>query len=141
MTSPCIFCEIVAGRAPASVVGENSAALAFLTIEPLRDGHALVIPRRHVVEYPSARSEELAAIFDLGAEVARRQRRHLGSEGESLFLSSGPAGEQGVGHLHLHVVPRVADDGIDLTRWWQSTLRRASAAALATTARRLSGNA
>lgn len=47
----CIFCEIVAGRALASRVAENSLSIAFLTIGPLREGHSLVIPKRHAVEF------------------------------------------------------------------------------------------
>lgn len=114
-TAPCIFCEIVAGRAPAARIAENSLSIAFLTIGPLREGHSLVIPRRHAVELTDAISEELAAMFQLGAEIARRQRRFLGSQGETLFLASGNAGEQSVFHLHLHVVPRIAGDALDLT--------------------------
>src|SRR5262245_26601710 len=106
----CVFCDIVAGRAPVSLVAENSSSMAFLTLGPLRVGRSLVIPKRHAVEFPDAAPEELAAVFQLGAEVARRQRSLLGSRGETLFLASGSAGEQSVFHLHLHVVPRTDSD-------------------------------
>jgi histidine triad (HIT) family protein len=122
----CIFCEIVAGRAPASLLAENSLSIAFLTIGPIREGHTLVIPKRHAVEFTEATPEELAAVFQLGAEIARRQRRFLGSEGETLFLASGIAGEQSVFHLHLHVVPRAESDEIDLTSWWGARVRKTS---------------
>jgi histidine triad (HIT) family protein len=98
--------------------------LAFLTIGPLREGHALVIPKRHAVELPDARPEELAAVLEVGAEVARRQRRALGSTGENLFLASGLAGEQSVFHLHLHVVPRHDSDGVALASWWETKMQR-----------------
>ena len=129
-TGTCVFCEIVAGRAAASKVGENDLSLAFLTIGPIREGHALVVPKRHAVEYPDLSPEELAAVFQLGAQVARRQRRSLGSQGETLFLASGDAGEQSVFHLHLHVVPRAPSDGLDLTSWWVRRVLKPSRAEL-----------
>lgn len=139
MGESCVFCEIVAGTSPYSRLAESAHALAFLTIGPLREGHALVVPKRHVVEYPEASASELAAIFELGAEVARRQRNALGSTGETLFLASGLAGEQSVFHLHLHVVPRHEGDGIDLTSWWEQRLQKPARAALEATAAWMSG--
>ena len=124
MPQRCVFCEIVARRSPVSLVAESAEALAFLTIGPLGDGHALVIPKRHVVEYPDANASELAAVFDLGAAVARQQRRVLGSTGENLLLASGLAAEQSVFHLQLHVVPRREGDGVDLNAWWQQKMQR-----------------
>jgi diadenosine tetraphosphate (Ap4A) HIT family hydrolase len=58
MLDPCVFCEIVAGTSPASLVAENALALAVLTIGPIRPGHVLVIPKRHVVGLPDANSFE-----------------------------------------------------------------------------------
>jgi len=138
MPEACVFCAIVARTSPASYVAENASALAFLTIGPIREGHALVIPKRHVVEYPDASAPELAAILDLGSEVARRQRTALGSTGETLFLASGVAGEQSVFHLHLHVVPRHDGDGLDLTSWWRPRMQEPGRAVLDSVARRLS---
>ena len=91
---------IVAGRAPVSLVAENSLSIAFLDTGPLREGHTLVIPKRHAVEFTDPTPEELAAVFQLGAEIAQRQRRFLCSRGETLFVASGKAGEQSVFHLH-----------------------------------------
>jgi len=119
MSETCVFCAIVARSSPASYVAESASAVAFLTIGPIRTGHTLVVPKRHVVEFPDASASELAGILELGSEVARLQRRALCSTGETLFLASGLAGEQSVFHLHLHVVPRHDGDGLDLTSWWQ----------------------
>ncbi len=124
MSEGCVFCQIVARSSPASYVAESASAVAFLTIGPIRAGHTLVVPKRHVVEFPDAGAEELAGILDLGSEVARLQRRTLGSTGETLFLASGVAGEQSLFHLHLHVVPRHDGDGFDLTSWWQQRMQR-----------------
>src|SRR5580658_7302246 len=138
-TRPCIFCEIVAGRAPASLVAENTLSLAFLTTGPLRDGHTLVIPKRHAVEFTDPTPEELASVFQLGAEIAERQRRFLCSQGETLFLASGNAGEQSVFHLHLHVVPRIETDALDLTSWWAARVKKPSRTDLESIAAKLRG--
>jgi histidine triad (HIT) family protein len=79
-------------------------------------------------------------MFQLGAEIARRQRLFLGSEGETLFLASGEAGEQSVFHLHLHVVPRSSTDGLNLTAWWEARLNKTSRADLDAIAARLRGD-
>lgn len=132
-----MFCEIVARRAPASIVAENLDAVAFLTLGPLRPGHTLVVPKRHVVELVEAHPDELGAVARLAETVARRLRDRLGSQGESLFLASGRAGEQSVPHLYLHVVPREAGDMIDLTTWWSARARTADHAGLEDLAGRL----
>jgi histidine triad (HIT) family protein len=124
MPGQCVFCEIVARRSPASCVAESDIALAFLTTGPLRDGHTLVIPKRHVVELPDASAAEMAAVFGLAGEVARQQRAALGSAGENLLLASGRAAEQSVFHLHVHVVPRREGDGIDMNAWWEGKMQR-----------------
>jgi len=133
----CVFCAIAGRRAPASIIAENPAAIAFLTIGPLRPGHALVIPKRHIVELVEAHPDEPGAVANLGEQVARRLRDRLGSTGETLFLASGTAGEQSVPHLHLQVVPRELGDGIDLTTWWSARARTASRSDLDTVADRL----
>ena len=120
----CVFCEIVARNAVASFVAESALAIAFLTIGPLGDGHTLVIPKRHVAELPDASPDELAAVFALGQDVAHRQRRTLGSQGETLTIASGVAAEQSVFHLHLHVIPRRGDDNLDHASWWAARMRK-----------------
>jgi len=124
MSERCIFCEVVAGHLHAACVAETARAFAFLTLGPIRDGHTLVVPKRHVVELGDARASELAAVFELAVAVARQQRHCLGSTGENLLLASGLDAEQSVFHLHLHVLPRHHDDGVDMNSWWQRNVLR-----------------
>ncbi|MFI0900590.1 HIT family protein [Streptomyces sp. NPDC020983] len=106
-TDPCPFCEIVAGRAPATVVAEWPEALAIEPLNPVTRGHLLVIPRQHVrdfVENPqvSAATMLCAAEFLTG----------MGSY--NLITSKGRPATQSVFHLHLHLIPRAEDDGLAL---------------------------
>jgi diadenosine tetraphosphate (Ap4A) HIT family hydrolase len=107
--SRCIFCEIVAGRAPASVVFEDDRFLALLDIHPMRPGHTLVIPRRHVVRLDELGADGLA-LFGFATRVARAVRAGLPCDDVNLVLNDGPAANQTVPHAHVHVIPRRKGD-------------------------------
>jgi histidine triad (HIT) family protein len=134
---PCIFCAIVEGKVPSHRVFATSRALAFLDIHPLRPGHTLVIPKKHASDLSDVTREDWGAVTDLVLWVAERQRQALGVEGSSLFVASGKAAEQSVGHLHVHVVPRRSDDGLAINEWWVGKVRGASPEELAALAQRL----
>ncbi|GAA3125798.1 MULTISPECIES: HIT family protein [Nonomuraea] len=115
----CIFCEIVAGRAEASVVHEDDSVMAILDIHPATIGHTLVIPRTHMVGLTDATDEIGAPLWHAARRVAAGLRAAAGSqgagvrcEGVRLSLADGVAAGQDVFHLHLHVVPRHPGDGI-----------------------------
>jgi histidine triad (HIT) family protein len=111
----CIFCRIVAGELPASVVHENDLVLAFLDIQPVNPGHALVIPKRHAVGLTDLEEAEAAAMFRTARRLAGALRRSgLPCEGVNLFYADGAAAMQEVFHAHLHVIPRFDGDGFGL---------------------------
>lgn len=107
----CIFCEIVAGRAPASRVYEDDEYLAFMDIYPWRPGHLLIIPKRHE-QYVGALSDELAhGLFALGHRLAAAVRRSaLDCDDLHFVLNDGRAANQSVPHVHLHILPRWRGD-------------------------------
>jgi diadenosine tetraphosphate (Ap4A) HIT family hydrolase len=109
----CLFCAIVAGRAPASVVHADDDVVAFLDTVPVNTGHVLVVPRRHavgLVDLPVPSGEALWRAAHRIAAVMRDDPAW--SEGVNLHLSDGEAAGQSVGHVHLHVIPRRTDDGL-----------------------------
>jgi histidine triad (HIT) family protein len=107
----CIFCAIVAGRAPASLVEASDRFLVFLDIHPMQPGHALVVPRRHAPLLSDLEGEEAAALFGLARRVALALRRSgLPCDDVTLLLNDGPAANQSVPHAHVHVVPRRRHD-------------------------------
>jgi histidine triad (HIT) family protein len=101
----CPFCDIAAGRAPANVVRDEGYALVIEPLEPVALGHLLAIPRAHVAD-ALAEPVLAGAVFALAAEVAERPC--------NLIASAGPEATQTVMHLHVHVVPRRAGDGLAL---------------------------
>lgn len=110
----CLFCRIASGAIPAQVIAESDRALAFMDIAPALPGHALVIPRHHVADALEASPSDLADVWALAGEVGRAAEGAVGATGVSFFSFARPDGGQTVFHLHVHVVPRTADDGFAL---------------------------
>lgn len=129
----CVFCAIVAGRAESSIVGNDGGAMAFLDLQPAVVGHALVVPRRHAADLADLTPEEGAAVWELGRRVAAAARATGLADGVNLFLADGATAGQEVWHVHLHVLPRTAGDGLRL----DGAFRRAERAELDATATRL----
>ncbi|MCR4438231.1 MAG: HIT family protein [bacterium] len=111
----CVFCEIVAGSRPASVVHRDQQCWAFLDIRPVNPGHVLVIPAQHASGLADLDPEAGAQMFRVAQKVARALRASgLRCEGVNLHLADGRAAGQEVFHVHLHVVPRYRGDGFGL---------------------------
>jgi histidine triad (HIT) family protein len=110
----CIFCRIVAGELPATIVDEDERTIAFMDIAPATRGHALVIPRAHSRDLFDASPEDLQATVLAAQRLAKRARKRLAADGVNLLNSSGAAAWQTVFHLHIHVIPRYRDDPLRL---------------------------
>jgi histidine triad (HIT) family protein len=110
----CIFCKIVAGELPATIVDEDEHTVAFMDINPATRGHALVIPRAHVADLLSIEPSELAAVTMAAQRLATRAKERLKADGVNVINSCGAAAWQTVFHFHLHVIPRYQDDPLRL---------------------------
>jgi histidine triad (HIT) family protein len=110
----CLFCKIVAGELPGQIVAEDELTVAFMDINPATRGHALVVPRNHTPNVLEAGPEDLAATINAAQLLARRVTERLGADGVNLLNSCGLAAWQTVFHLHVHVIPRYADDPLKL---------------------------
>jgi histidine triad (HIT) family protein len=104
----CPFCEIVAGRAPATIVRSWFNALAIVPLNPVVDGHVLVIPKEHVTDF--AENPRITGITMFhAAELAWDMDQPM-----NLITSKGREATQSVFHLHAHLVPRAENDGLAL---------------------------
>ncbi|MCI4353415.1 MAG: HIT family protein [Thermoplasmata archaeon] len=101
---PCIFCEIVAGRAAAHRVYEDDRTIAFLDLFPITRGHVLVVPKRHVDRLTDLRDEEYGDLFRALAKVCRMTERL--SMDYNVAVNQGALAGQIVFHLHFHIIPR-----------------------------------
>jgi histidine triad (HIT) family protein len=105
MTTNCIFCSIVRNEAPATVVAVWDDVLAIVPLNPVTEGHVLVIPKSHVDDALSA-PEISAKVMARAVEIAPYPC--------NLIVNVGKLATQSVFHLHLHIVPRTKDDGLVL---------------------------
>ncbi|HTZ87149.1 MAG TPA: HIT family protein [Solirubrobacteraceae bacterium] len=110
----CIFCKIVAGELPASIVDEDERTISFMDIAPATRGHALVIPREHYPDLLSIDSEDLGAVGLAAQRLATRIKDSLGADGVNLLNSCGAVAFQTVFHFHMHVIPRYEGDSLRL---------------------------
>jgi len=110
----CIFCKILAGDLPATIVDEDERTIAFMDIAPATRGHALVIPRAHAADLLSVGAEDLQAVALAARRLAARAKERLGADGVNLLNSCGAAAWQTVFHFHIHVIPRYTDDPLRL---------------------------
>jgi histidine triad (HIT) family protein len=104
----CIFCAIVAGRAPAARVAESEHALAFMDLFPTAEGHVLVVPKTHYDDLLGADDETLADVHRLARRVAVAMDGALRPDGLMLLQLNRAAAGQTVFHYHAHLVPRQA---------------------------------
>jgi histidine triad (HIT) family protein len=111
----CVFCEIVGGRSPSSVVFQDERCIAFMDIQPVNPGHLLVVPIEHAATLSDLDEDVGAHVFRVAQRLAGALRASgIRCEGINLFLADGEAAGQEVFHVHLHVLPRFYGDGFGL---------------------------
>jgi histidine triad (HIT) family protein len=112
----CIFCKIVAAEVPAAVVYEDDSVLAFLDVNPLADGHLLVVPREHYVHLVDTPAHVLSEIASVLPKLGRALTQVAGAEGFNVLQNNGRVAGQVVEHIHFHLIPRKTGDGLGY-RW------------------------
>lgn len=117
--SECVFCGIAAGKQPASVIHQDDRALVMLDLFPVRDGHALILPRRHVARLEELDDALAAHLFGLARRLIRAQKAAgMDVAAHNLVVNDGPEANQHVPHVHLHVVPRRGGDTLATALTW-----------------------
>ncbi len=110
----CIFCKIVRGEIPSFKLYEDDKTLAFMDINPINPGHALIVPKHHAPNIVETPDDWLAAAMVTTRRVARGVETALKPHGMNIVQANGPGAAQSVFHLHIHVVPRAENDGIKM---------------------------
>ncbi len=110
----CIFCKIIKGEIPSYKIYEDDKTYAFLDIACDSYGHTLVIPKKHCTNILDCDEEYLKATIATAQKISRHFVEKCGFEGVNVLNASGVSAQQSVFHLHLHVIPRKAGDGIDI---------------------------
>jgi len=108
----CIFCDIISGRAPASRLYEDELILAFLDINPVNPGHALIIPKEHHETLLDVPDRLMGPLGVACRRVAAALMAATKAGGFNLMMNNYRLAGQLVPHAHLHLVPRHAGDGL-----------------------------
>jgi histidine triad (HIT) family protein len=111
----CVFCKIRDGQIPAVKLYDDERTIAFMDINPLNEGHLLVMTRAHAPTLLEASEEDLAAVIRTVRRMAAAVQKALNPDGINLLQANGEAAFQSVRHFHMHVVPRWQRDGKGLT--------------------------
>jgi histidine triad (HIT) family protein len=111
-TSTCTFCRIVAGQAPGNFVFRDDAVVAIVDLRQVTEGHVLVMPTAHVETIDDLDEATAAKLAWSTVRVSRAVRRAYAPDGINVWSSNGKAAGQEVPHVHIHVLPRLAGDGL-----------------------------
>ncbi len=129
----CVFCQIIQGRADASVVFQDDVAVAFLDRAPLFAGHLLVAPREHVVTLADLPASDVGPFWRRVQYISGLLPALLDAEGT--FVANNNVVSQSVAHLHVHVVPRRRGDGLRGFFWPRTRYEPGEAEAVASVLR------
>jgi histidine triad (HIT) family protein len=110
MDTNCPFCNIVTGKAPASIAYQDDIVMAFMDLNPTNKGHTLVIPRQHWENIHEIPENTLADIFSVVKRISTAVKKTFNAEGISILQLNGKAAGQTVMHFHVHVIPRFRGD-------------------------------
>ena len=111
----CLFCRIVSGELPATVIYEDDTSIAFLDHRPLFHGHTLLVPREHVETLSDLPAAQVEPYFKAAQLIARAIESAM--EAEGTFVAMNNRVSQSVPHLHVHIVPRRKKDGLKGFFW------------------------
>ena len=111
MADDCVFCKIRDGKIPSRKIYEDDATLAFMDINPLNNGHCLVVTKRHAATIWEAEVADLQAAIATAKKVATALRETVKPDGLHMLQANGAAAFQSVAPYHLHLIPRWVGDG------------------------------
>ena len=111
----CVFCKIVRGELPATVVLQDELTLVFMDIGCVNPGHMLVAAKPHVENLQDMDEALAGALFGSTARAAKAIEKVYKPAGISVYQANGAAAGQTVFHAHIHVLPRWENDGLTFT--------------------------
>ena len=109
----CVFCDIAAGRAPAKIVYEDDVVIAFLDIDPINEGHVLVVPKMHISDFAVLPEGVYLHLMSVARRIAAAITAVYRPDGVSMMQNGGKFCD--FGHMHIHVFPRYTGDGFGWT--------------------------
>jgi len=109
----CLFCKIVKKEIPAEIIYEDEIILSFLDIDPINQGHLLIIPKIHFFDLDELDEETAVRIMKFSIKATRVLIKIFKPEGYSIMQNGGYFND--IGHYHMHIFPRYKGDGFGWT--------------------------
>ena len=103
----CIFCKILHGKIPCNKVYEDNDFFAFLDRDPVKPGHTLLIPKKHIIWMQESEDKTIEDIFKLTKKMMLVFKKGLGCD----YVQIGIYGEE-IPHFHIHLIPRMFNDDL-----------------------------
>jgi len=108
----CVFCKILDGELPVSMIYEDDKVAVFVDLYPVNEGHLLIVPKYHAPAMKDVDTDTLQHMMAIAGKMNTTLRASkYKCEGVNLLLADGEAAGQEVFHCHLHVIPRFRGDG------------------------------
>jgi histidine triad (HIT) family protein len=108
----CIFCKIIKGELKSYKVYEDEETLAFLDINPVTNGHILIVPKNHYETIEEISEDKLGVLMKAIKKVGAKVKNAIEIEGYNVSLNNGSVAGQIIPHLHFHIIPRRENDGL-----------------------------
>ena len=99
----CIFCKIVDGEIPSYTIYEDEYVKCFLDVNPQKNAHTLIVPKKHFVDVEDIEEEYLLKVFEASKKVMALIKEKMSPNGFQLVQNNGIIQE--VKHYHLHIIP------------------------------------
>lgn len=110
----CIFCKILSGDIPSTTVYEDESFQAILDVNPAARGHVIILPKNHAPNIFELPDEDASKIMIVAKKIASALRAAYHCDGVNILQNNGEAAGQTVFHLHVHVIPRLKGDTVDI---------------------------
>lgn len=114
MDPECVFCKIAAGQIPSKTLYEDEFSLAFLDVFPSAKGHCLVIPKKHYHTLLDIPESELSQVCRTMQKIGAAAMKATNAGGFNVLQNNREAAGQVIHHLHFHIIPRFAGDGLKM---------------------------
>ncbi len=113
MNTDCLFCKIVAGEIPSYKIFEDANFIGIVDIQPVNLGHALLIPKKHVINLLDMPPDLLAKLGDHLQNLSQAVKEAAGADGVNVIMNNERAAGQLIFHQHTHIIPRFEGDGFE----------------------------
>ncbi len=116
-----LFDKIIRGEIPSYKVYEDDHVYAFLDVSPQSHGHTLVVPKKSIAHLHELSDDASAALGRVLPRLCRAVMRATGASAYNVLQNNGSEAGQAIFHVHFHIIPRVAGDGLKF-QWNRSEL-------------------